>query len=272
MRLLLSLFSFVFAGLTALATEPGDSLGLPAPSGAVGEGRGDAPALSREGVYGPQAPLSGTGGLSEGGNLRVSPALLRELHGPLFPRLPQGVAMGSAQVELPGLMASRSAFASYTIDAGRFSFTPQVSGAKYAFYQGVQNQFGFGATMAYSFSDRLSVTLFGSYYTRAGAANPAVAGAFDASRFGGYLTWRVSDRVGLSLGAQQVYGPRNHGHSVVPIIKPTYRVGNTDIGIDFGPLVYELLMRQRDKAAGGAMRNPTIGPPVGGPPPIRPHE
>ncbi len=169
-----------------------------------------------------------------------------------------GAYMG--RESLPGLGGVESGMLAVRQTAGNFTAELYGSAVKYGYYRGLQTSWGFGGSLSYRFSDRLSLTMFGSYYTKTRPMPPAMAGYVNVPRFGGYADITLSDRWGVEVGAQTYHSLSSSHWEVVPIVKPYYRINKkATIGIDVGGIVYELLKSARGYSPG----NPTIGPPIG---------
>lgn len=173
-------------------------------------------------------------------------------------------------VEMLGLMAIDNGQIGLTQSFGPLTLSAFASANHYASFRNLQTQFGFGGSATYRFSDRLSLTAFGEYYTGANAMNPAMAGYLNATRFGGYFSLDFNDRWGVDVGAQTERSVFNNRWETRPIVAPYYKINESlKIKVDVGGIAYGLLKNYLDGRKGN-YGSPVIGPPVGGPPPVAP--
>lgn len=159
------------------------------------------------------------------------------------------------QTVYPGLMDVRSAHLNLSASLGPLDLSLWGDAAQIGSFNSYHRRFGYGINARYNFSDRLSLTLFGSYYTPLGSVSPAMAGFFTTTRAGGYLSYDFSDNWGISVGAQTVRSDLDGRWRSQPIVVPYYKVNkNVNIGADIGAILYNLLYDPKP-------HNPTIGPP-----------
>lgn len=169
-----------------------------------------------------------------------------------------GVVWGAGGAEhYPGMMGVESATLGVTQQFGRVSITAYGSAAKYAYFRGLSTQWSFGGSMTWQFADRLSLTLFGNYSTRAYAPgmSPGIAEMISRPSFGGYMSWDITDRFGVDVGVASQRNMMNH-YEVRPIVAPYYRVGDAKISVDVGGIVYEAIRSH----SGWGPHNPTVAP------------
>lgn len=141
---------------------------------------------------------------------------------------------------------------------------------KYGYFNGLTTSYGIGGSLSYRINDRLSVTMFGNYYTPTGNVNPAMAGYISLPSFGGYVDYRFSERWGVKVGAQSYRTSDTGRWHTQPMVIPYYRLSEkAEIGVDVGGILYNIIRSSRGKSFQN-MGNPTIPPPVGGPPPVAP--
>lgn len=171
----------------------------------------------------------------------------------------------SSRQSLPGLMGIESATATARFSNERLSFEPHAQVIRYGYLHGVQTSYGIGATIGYNISDRLSLTVFGSYFTPTHAPTPAIAGYMQTSRIGGYATWRINERWSLSAGAQTINTPSViNKWQTVPILIPTYHVNSkVSLGVDIGGILYDIaesIIDNHSRDSGPTFRAPSPGP------------
>lgn len=179
-----------------------------------------------------------------------------------------GLYASGSRSSAAGLMGVETGTLNVSQDIGPLSITAYGTAVKTGFFRGLTTQWGFGGALTYSFSPTVSLTLYGSYYTRAaGVANPGIREVMPVGSFGGYIDWRFAGCWGVKVGAtaqQSIFSGR---HEVRPTVIPYFHLGpGADIGVDVGGILYELL---RSKSSYGP-RNPTLGPIKPGPPPVGP--
>lgn len=188
----------------------------------------------------------------------------------IFPLWSNGALVASgSKTEMPGFMAIDNGRLSLVQQFGNLTLTAYGEAAHYGYFRGMATSWGFGGSASYKFSERLSLTLFGSYSTSVAMPNPAMAGYVGVPNFGGYFNYRFSDHWGVKLGAQTYRSMVTNNWENQPMAIPYYRFDNgQEIGIDVGGILYNIIRNNSHKHMGP--RNPVIGPPVGGPPPVAP--
>lgn len=161
---------------------------------------------------------------------------------------------------LPGLMKIDAASFNVQQTFGPVTISAFAQAMKYGCFRGLSTSWGFGGSATYRVSDRVSLTLFGSYHTGAGLRQPAMAGYTALPRIGGYVDWRFAERWGVRAGAQS-YRTADGRRETQPIVEPYFKLGkNCDIGVDVGGILYQVIRSATD---GGHRRgNPTLGPPA----------
>lgn len=188
-----------------------------------------------------------------------------------------GLFANGGSASMPGMMGIESGSLILMQQAGRFTFTAHGDAMKYGYFGGLQTVFGFGGSISYRFSDRVSMTLFGSYYTsinnattlRHAGMTPGMQGYTAIPNFGGYIDYRIGDRWGVKVGAQAYRSSVTNRYEAQPMVIPYYRLSkHAEIGLDVGGILYQLIKSNQGKSMHGNM-NPTIAPPVFGPPPVR---
>lgn len=188
----------------------------------------------------------------------------------IFPLWSDGaVIVSGSQTSMPGFMGIDNGRLSLVQNFGNLTLTAYGEANHYGYFRGMATSWGFGGSASYRFSERLSLTVFGSYNTSVGLPNPAMAGYVGVPTFGGYFDYRFSDHWGMKLGAQAYRSMVTNSWEAQPMATPYYRFDNgQEIGIDVGGILYNIIRNNSHKHIGP--RNPTFGPPVGGPPPVAP--
>ncbi len=171
-------------------------------------------------------------------------------------------------MSLPGLMGIEQGSVNFTQTIGRLSINAFASANHYGYFRGLQTSYGFGGSASYQLTDRISLTVFGAYYSSPTPLNPSMAAYINGSNFGGYASFDLNEHWGISVGAQTTRSTVTNRWEAQPIVKPYYRFNrNVAFGVDMGGILYNLIKSNR---RGYGRSNPTIGPPVGGPPPVAP--
>ena len=165
-----------------------------------------------------------------------------------------------------GLLGVESGGLRFGQNLGDFTLNLDASATKYAYFRGLSNSYGLGGSLSYKISDNIGLTLFGSYQSNAGLYQPAMFDLVGVSRLGGYFDIRINDTWGFMVGAQSYHSLSGGYWETQPMLVPYVNLGGIEpIGVDLGGILYQLLRTNVNKKS-----NPTISPPVGSPPPIRP--
>lgn len=270
-RLLLYFFVFPFCchGQTGIADsghEIADSIQLGELLGKVGHSSVDYVPATRDGVLPMRSLVGNPGAIFETG-MTINPAaftypdfsfsagqadLLSWHQGSFY-------ATG-ASTGLPGLMGIEQGALNLSQSFGKFNLTVYGSAIKYGFFQGLETSYGFGGELTYIINDKTSVTMFGSYNSPIGITLPAMMGYVGVPTFGGYVNYRFHPHWGVKVGAQSYRSLVTRQWETQPIVMPYFRLGQNDIGIDLGGIIYELI-KSATYEAWGKSGNPTISPP-----------
>lgn len=102
-----------------------------------------------------------------------------------------------------------------------------------------------------------STTVFGNYTTTFLSPTPYM---YDFN-WGGYVTFQTDTDLpfGIDAGASDHFDPLN-GHFVTPIVKPFIKIGNSKMGIDFGPVIQDAILRSNHRNHDGKGFNPIPKP------------
>lgn len=174
---------------------------------------------------------------------------------------PQGAFYATGgSTELPGLMGIEQGALNLSQSLGKFNLTVYGSATKYGFFQGLETSYGFGGELTYVINDKTSITMFGSYNSPVGITQPAMMGYVGVPTFGGYVNYRFHPRWGVKVGAQSYRSLVTRQWETQPIVMPYFRLGQNDIGLDFGGIIYGLIKSAADENWGKS-GNPTISPP-----------
>lgn len=186
-----------------------------------------------------------------------------------------GGALGASRTEewLPGLMALESGSFSASQSLGPVTLSAFASATHYGTLMGMTRTLGFGGLLTYTFSPRLSITLYGAWHWSPTFATAAMAGYMEVPSFGGFVDYRFADHWGVKAGFQSYRSMLdNHWHAQ-PSLTPYYRTASgAEIGVDIGSIIYNLINDAANRAAGKSWgpQNPTIAPPRIGTLPVGP--
>lgn len=177
-----------------------------------------------------------------------------------------GFWVSGGRSQMPGLMATEAGKVGYSLQAGRLTFAPYASAAKYGYFGGLTTSYGYGGTLNFIINEHFSITAFGEYDTYhigygGRPINPAVFNGMGSSRFGGFVTWEISDKVGVDAGMQRVYDPATGRWQNVPIVSPYLKLGGQKMGFDVGGLLYQIFHNASSSFNGGSAPGPMRGAP-----------
>lgn len=183
-----------------------------------------------------------------------------------------GVFGATSMASLPGLMGVESGRIGLYQNIGRFSFTAYGAAEKYGYLNGLDRVVGFGGTLTYRASDRISFTVFGSYYSPLRSPRGAQAGYIAIPSFGGYMDYGFNEHWGVEVGAQGYRSSATGDWRAQPIVKPYYRINrDVKIGVDVGGILYNLLYMNQNRSS-KRMLNPTVPIPKMGALPVGPRD
>lgn len=155
--------------------------------------------------------------------------------------LPEWIIFSSAEQTFPGMMQIQSATVGFAANAGKFAYGAHAGAIKYGSFNSLVTSYYIGGEMSYRFSPTVSMTVFGTYYSRNPYLGMAAYPFVQTTDFGGYVTLTPSSAFSLSLGARSYYDPFMRRYEIDPIIAPTVKVGKVKIGVDFGHAAKECL-------------------------------
>lgn len=188
------------------------------------------------------------------GNFSLSPYVFQWANG--------GVYGSGGAMSMPGLIAVESGRLALEQELGRFTLTAYGEALKYGYFRGLSTTYGFGGSLTYHASDRLSLTLFGSYYSPLRALTPAMAGYMNLPSVGAYADYSFSDRWGVKAGVQSYRSMITGRWETQPIVMPYFKVsGDHAIGVDVGGMLYQII-RSAASDSRNSYSNPTIPPPL----------
>lgn len=138
------------------------------------------------------------------------------------------------QTSLPGIGRLNEAGVGYQwAFAPRWMLQLNADVMKVNMMHAVGEAFSLSGSLSYRLSDRLSLNAFGAY------APGNTFGMF-THRYGGSLSYDVTNRFGMEVGVQRYYNMMQ-GWQTVPVVMPTYNFGKCKVGLDVGGLVLDVL-------------------------------
>lgn len=180
------------------------------------------------------------------------------------------LGVSGSTTSFPGMMGIESGSISFTQQLGNLTVTAYGTASKFGYFRGLQTSYGFGGSVTYRINQRWFITAFGSYSTPLHPMTMGMAGYMNAPNFGGYASYEINEHWGINVGAQATRSLVTNRWEAQPIVEPYYKInGKAAIGIDVGGILYNAI-RSYNENRQGYRANPTIGPPVGGPPPVAP--
>lgn len=168
-----------------------------------------------------------------------------------------GIYASGSRQEMPGLMNMDSGAINLWQQFGNLTFEAYGDATKYGYFRGLATHWSYGGSITYKISDNLSLTGFGIYSTASGGFSPAMSGYIGTTNFGGYFDFGFSSKFGVKVGAQTYHSIVENRWRTQPMVMPYFKLGGSDIGIDVGGILYNILVN----ANGGYRSNPTIAPP-----------
>lgn len=173
-----------------------------------------------------------------------------------------GAVVGaSSRTTMPGLMSGYNASATAVQNVGNFTFTAGLSADRWLLWRGTRTSVGVSGSMSYNFSDNVSVTLFGRYYSNSSFQSMAAMPYFGSSGYGGYFTL-MGETFGADLGVERYYDSFARRWVTSPIITPKVKFSEKfTLELPVGWLVKELLDDAfKSKRSNGPMIMPEVGP------------
>ncbi len=178
------------------------------------------------------------------GEFQVSGLIGSFGNGALYGSGRQENLLGLGQLNSAGLTYEQALNDRLSIE---YQLYTQKFSAPYQFSQMV----GSAARINYQLSDKLALHILGGY-------SVVVQNGYANYNFGATFSYDITDRWGVELGANRYYDNFSNRWETVPVAIPYYRINkDTKIGIDFGPVVKDLIIQKRNSNR----MNPTIPPP-----------
>lgn len=102
------------------------------------------------------------------------------------------------------------------------------------------NQASFNGSVHYQPNKYIGITAFGSYSPGSFMSSMPIGQSF---YYGGYITLESDSHWGIDLGAVQSYDGMMGTHSTTPIVRPYYNLNGAKLGIDFGPMLQQMMRK-----------------------------
>lgn len=147
---------------------------------------------------------------------------------------------------LPGLMGIERAGFEAVQQFGPVTLSLDAGAERYGMFRNTFTQLRAGGTATWRISDRLSLTVFGTYYSNQRFYSPATMPYIGVSNYGGYMTVAFSDNVGMAMGVRREYDPSTGQWITVPIAAPYFNAWGQTVSVDFGGLIREVLVDSFD--------------------------
>lgn len=158
-----------------------------------------------------------------------------------------GIFISARTVSYPGLMTVDNGTLGLYQTFGNLNFNLGVTANKYGWYQGLSTQYGLNGNLNYHFTPKLSATFYAIYYLSKPPfmANgmpmpPSMLGYYGYTRFGGYVDYKVNERIGVQFGGQIVKRTYSNRYEAEPIATPYITVGRKKkigIGLPVGQIL-----------------------------------
>lgn len=174
--------------------------------------------------------------------------------GGVIRQMPQGAFIGSGeQTTVPGIGRFNTASFGYQhVFSRKLMVKLHANAMKINMDRLVAQTFGVSGDMVYRPVERVAFKVFGSY---------DVGNSYGMSthRYGATVSFDMSERFGMEVGAQRYYNALRGNWETVPVAIPYYRFDKFTLGFDVGGVVYEILRNVVfDKKR---YDNPTMAPP-----------
>lgn len=161
------------------------------------------------------------------------------------------------QTSLPGLGMMNDATLGYARRLNdRLYLQATVTATKLTMSHLTRMAADFGGQLTYQAQEHLWFNVFGG----------TAVGYFPNRpdwHYGGSVGFDLGERFSLELGVQRYYDPSTGRWTTLPVVIPTVKFPKFDLGLDVGPILYEIIRRAVHKD-GGFRAGPMIRPDVPG--------
>ena len=148
--------------------------------------------------------------------------------------LPGWLVFSSEVQSYPGMMQKESGHVGVIAVTDNLDYRAYIGAVKYGSFNSLITSYYIGGDVSYRINPTISLTVFGTYYSRNPYLGMAAYPYVQTSNFGGYITISPNSTFSLSLGAKSYYDPIIKKMETDPIIAPTVRMGKVRVGIDVG--------------------------------------
>lgn len=152
-----------------------------------------------------------------------------------------GFLMGyGSRTTMPVLMSNQNVSFSAVQNVGNFTFTGGVSADRYFMWRNTRTMFGFNGSVTYNFSDNVSATVFGRYYTGQSYYTMGAMPYMGSSGYGGFFSF-MGNTFGMDVGVERYYDSFAGRWVTSPIITPKIKFSEKfTLALPVGGLVKEL--------------------------------
>lgn len=171
-----------------------------------------------------------------------------------------GHSGGSANMQLGGINYAGAAIMQ---SLGRYWIVS--GGIDLAKYGVMYNTASFNAAAIYRPSKNFGVTVFGTYSPGSFMSDINIGQSY---QFGGFITLESDSNWGIDLGASHSYDSMSGYHNTTPIVHPYYNLNGAKLGIDFGPMIENML--RKNGRSNSLDFNPSGPRPIKAIPPVAP--
>ena len=190
-----------------------------------------------------------------------------------------GFLMGyGSRTTMPVMMSNQNVSFSAVQNVGNFTFTGGVSADRYFMWRNTRTMFGFNGSVTYNFSDNVSATVFGRYYTGQSYYTMGAMPYMGSSGYGGFFSF-MGNTFGMDVGVERYYDSFAGRWVTSPIITPKIKFSEKfTLALPVGGLVKELFddyVLKNNKKQGPMIMpefTPMPGPIPFGPPEINYHK
>lgn len=190
-----------------------------------------------------------------------------------------GFLMGyGSRTTMPVMMSNQNVSFSAVQNVGNFTFTGGISADRYFMWRNTRTMFGFNGSVKYNFSDNVSATVFGRYYTGQSYYTMGAMPYMGSSGYGGFFSF-MGNTFGMDVGVERYYDSFAGRWVTSPIITPKIKFSEKfTLALPVGGLVKELFddyVFKNNKNQGPIIMpetTPMPGPIPFGPPEINYHK
>lgn len=190
-----------------------------------------------------------------------------------------GYLMGyGSRTTMPVMMSNQNVSFSAVQNVGNFTFTGGISADRYFMWRNTRTMFGFNGSVTYNFSDNVSATVFGRYYTGQSYYTMGAMPYMGSSGYGGFFSF-MGNTFGMDVGVERYYDSFAGRWVTSPIITPKIKFSEKfTLELPVGWLVKEVLdeaVFKNNKKQGPMIMpefTPMPGPIPFGPPEINYHK